>query len=749
MASAQIPILPSTGQNGAPSGTVLLRPQYRVYVKDKWGGSSWTYAPYLVPLQATIASAPSKSVAHFRWRTGRIKHEDQAAFRDYGRLADVRDKFVRIDVLEKGKGASRLFVGRFGEDETDYQGADTGSWTRALQSLTAYGLEDELDRSPIRGSFVTNGGDSPTGLFIDTPLVFNEQFDRRGPTNVGNRSLTKVEVSGQFEDPDVDRVASEYVFAGKKPTDGSSAVAPWTVGDIVRYLLAFHAPVGIPFVLGGQAAVLDDFILPRVSLAGRTVFEALNYLIDRRRGIGWCLRPPGKDGGSVEVHVHSLLDTAIPYFGGADGKTKKTIPANTEQETLELDKLAHLVDEQSVLFDSLATYGKVVVSGARLLVCFTAGIVSSPGGQQFNDPESSLQAGWMPAEETRYRNGAGLTDGADAAKKNDQARADVQRQHVFSHFRLRPDWAWRAGGHNCNPLVDADGRVRVDDSKQAPIRKWGLRVERHLPFPIPTDDSELEPEFEKPFAVLFDDKTKRWVHAHHTGSGPRATITPLDNDFGFKLDFTPNHRLAKGWWSGAKPSAVNPDTAKDCYDWSKMSATIAVRTDERLQVEVEIDKSEALRDRVRHIEIPDAEYHYLVPGTIRSVKGTAPAEDADKSAFFNVSTKDEAVVRDDGDRLRQVAAMAKAWYGTERAAVRLTVKDVWQRYPVGTMIRSASTGTTGGQKIGSTTRVGKSRPVNTVVSQVTYDLVAGTTSYATSFVELDVTPAHSAGPKHT
>src|SRR4051794_26540328 len=101
MAAAQIPQTSpgSRRLGGAPAGAILPRSRFKVWVKRKRSGDAdadWTFAPYLVPVAVTIAAAPSKSSATFRFHAGRIKREDEGAFRDYGRLGDVRDHFVKV-----------------------------------------------------------------------------------------------------------------------------------------------------------------------------------------------------------------------------------------------------------------------------------------------------------------------------------------------------------------------------------------------------------------------------------------------------------------------------------------------------------------------------------------------------------------------------------------------------------------------------------------------------------------------------
>jgi len=706
---------------------MLRRPQYRVSVRRLWT-DPWQAARYLEPLAATSCAAPQKSTAVFRWRVGRIKYEDRNAFQSWP-VRDLKDWFVRIELLPQPAGGSSLnpqsspadlWIGRFADEDLRQDGNEGGTGAspltvaRADQLLTAIGIEHELDRTPIRGAWVTNDGE--TVVQVDTPVVFNEQFDGpSGLSDLGNRSLLELDHPEESE-------RKAFVFAGHKGEDEQgnpqSTATLWSVGDIVRHLLAFHAPPEFAFTLSGQSAALDAIVMPRVDLAGRTVWQALNYLIDRRRGLGWCLRldPDFK----AAVHVYSVLDSAVAFDDA-------TIEANAEQYALRLDELGHLVDETSLQLDTYGRYGKVVVSGERVLSCFTVNLL-----------EETLEIGWTAEEEAKYRD----ADGGEDLAANRVARAVDELAHVYTHYHIPRSFNWMTGDgekgqkRNANPLVGRDGRVTVNDSPQAPVRKWGRRLERHLPIRKKQSKAESEPEYLEPVVLLWDEAHAWWVHAERCDpdvSGS-AYVRMLDTSFGLEVRFAPNHVLAKGLFDqsvpvgGGSPQAAKPSDKQPKYQPAKMICTVAARTDERLEVVAELVTDGPLKDRVLHLEVPDAELHYLVPGTVTGVDAATGA--------LQKSTTQQAVLRDDGERLRRVAALATAWYGRERAAMTLTVRDVWHQYRVGALVLSAS------DRLGT-------RGVNTVVSQVSHDLVAAATTIRTNYSELDVTAGRSAGPRRT
>jgi hypothetical protein len=663
----------------------------RVYAKPKWD-AKWQPAHFLWPIDATIGVAPTVGVAHFEWLVGNVKDADSNLYR-FRPDTPLRDTWVRIEVLPDNSGTrdtyqpSDLWIGRICEDNLDAQGVadtDNGTVQRGRKVVTAYDLAHELDRCPVRNAFVTNDG--AAGFYVDRPLVFNELY--QGPSGlnrVGNRSEQRI------PHPD-DPTRKAYAFAGEK---GHTGV--WTAADIVEYLLAFYGPAGVPVSLAGDVDALNQLVYPRVNLDDYTVLQSLNRLIDRRRGLGWCLRHSTDGAGETRfaVHVYSVLDEPITFD---DAK----VAANAETVRLDLTDAGHLVEAQGLQLDTLGRYSRVVVSGRPVLACFTVSI-----------EDSTLEKGWTSDEAAAYRAGVG-TD----KEKNDQARKVDKFAHVFTHFHVPAGFNWRVndygtGAVNANPVVDEAGRIKPVDTPQAPVRSWGHRFERFLPIVKTQEKPDANPEYLEPFVIL-KDAGGNWIFAHNAPgeAGGGASIRMLDTHFGLEMRFTPNHLVAEGVdWTGAAPTKTDPK-----YKYSTMRATVATRLDSRLRVVVDLDRGDDTDDRVLHLEVNDAELHYLVPGTIT---GVSP------SGVLQFSTVADSIVRDDGPRLRRIAALAKAWYRKERSSLTLTVRDLWLQYRPGMLVLAV-------------TDKARNRPVNTPVSQVTYDLREMTTTLRTNWAELDV-----------
>ena len=179
---------------------------------------------------------------------------------------------------------------------------------------------------------------------------------------------------------------------------------------------------------------------------------------------------------------------------------------------------------------------------------------------------------------------------------------------------------------------------------------------------------------------------------------------------GIHLQASPNHELAKNHFDGAGVAANEPDV-----DYSTLIATVCAQTDTSLAVEVDVSKnasSESARTLI--IDVEDAELSYILRGTVIDIiEGKL------------VKYTGTGILRDDGARLRTIAALAKAWYAQKRTAITLTLKNIISFAPVGTFIVSASSSW-------------HQEPVGTVVSQRTWNFESKTSKVETAFFEMDM-----------
>jgi hypothetical protein len=355
------------------SGTVAPRQRVKVSVKEQWT-DAWTEAPYLEAISATDAVSPTVPQARFRWRSGSIQREGQTQFTDVPAI-DLRDWFVKIDLLgQPSDGSSRgptstalLWTGRFVAQDIELGGEADDRPAPGDQDLTAYGLAYELDRSVISSSVITNDGS--TASYVNVALTFNENYIE-GFSEVGNRSSAAITVTESAP------ARSGYVFADTRNVSDNTPYA-WSLKNIIEYLLKFQGGV-VPNGSGDQTvpmftleadakllSALDKLVFPNVRVEGLSVFQVLNELLDRRRGLGWVVRV-GTDNKPV-VHVFTTIGSSV-VVGDA------LLPANAEASTLTIQGLEHLVRNQQFSLTAGQRYDKIEVTGEPLLACFTVSL---------------------------------------------------------------------------------------------------------------------------------------------------------------------------------------------------------------------------------------------------------------------------------------------------------------------------------------------------------------------------------------
>jgi len=659
--------------------------RFQVRVSDTWA-SGWERADYIEPLTAEdVAGGAAHSKAELLFRYGRaIKREDASSF-DQAEPEDLRGKFVAIDMLpsqgpaigqvgpSSGGKPVNLWVGILTEETFDIHGSE--GEPQGNQRFTAYGLEYLLDRVTIAGAFVA-GDDG--AIEIDWSPVFNERF-RHGVQEIGNRSSAPVEG---------DDDQSAYVFSHDEE--------PWSNLDVAEYLIEWFMPRNGPvFKISGQTDTIEKAV-ERHDFEGWSIKQALDVLIDRRLGVGWEVRANDEDE-TVEIHVFSVLDESV---GFADVQ----IPANAEQVEFDFGD-AQDIEAAVVTEEEHQRYDEILVQGARITSCFTVGV-----GQ--------FKPGWGEAQEAAYKAAAGEEDAA----LNDSQRLTDTFWRVYRVLALTDDWDWKSiDGHRVDVEVDEEGRIVEDSdvSAEPRIYKHGRALLRALPFEKPGGDERSEPEYRPPFVLglLPESPSDKdwWFYLDAPpadGQVAPHSLRMLDREFAFELHSHTNHTLAlDAWKSGDNPAStlVEPQVA-----WEDLIATLNVELDARLQVKVELSEDdESGQGRRLVVRVPDAQLWYVVPKTVSEVSKGALLKHAG------------GAVRDDSERLRRIAALAKAWFSRDRAAVTLVLKSrIHLGLKVGQLVTDASSGT-------------QRRRIGTVITRRHFDFRERKTTIQTSWTQLD------------
>lgn len=709
------------------ASAIAERRSFRVLIRASWA-TVWVEAPYLEPLRATDAAAPSTPRAEFLFRYGRIKREDGTAIASESPL-DLKDKFVKIELLppEGPEGLdvapTPLWYGQFVEQTFDEQAPHSDGTRQGDQKVVALGLAHLLDRTAVVGSYIEHDPSDTEPTAIDRALVFNQRHrDGLAGEITGNRS------AGQYSGPWTGYDALGYVFA--------AATNTWSNLDIVDYLLAFYPPGNaitgaIQFTSAGQTSNLAQIVTPSVNPDNATVGQLLDKLIDRRRGMGWTVRvgdypgDPLSGGEPIEVHTFSVFEDYV-------GIGSTTMGPNQEQVMIDLSAGGGGgsggggpgVGEAVVRLDTSSRYDRIVVRGAKVKSCFTViyGVETAP---------TQIEKGWNTTEETAYK----AASPATTPKDKDIERATDKYAHVYTTFRVPNGWEFASGylGQNANPLIQDDGTV--DASQQSPIRRWGHTFLKHLPFKS-EQAIGTENEYRPPFAIVKDptSTTTKYVMVDRLDQIRglhSASLHMSEHQWGFFLKAPHNHMLAKGTYD----QATYPTQHKPEVDYRTLAATVCMELDADLRVVAQVlpSSTTAPPGRVLEIAVPDAEMWYVPAFTVQDVKDGAEQFVQIPPVPAGQVQPNYVLLRDDSPRLRAIAAVAKAWYSTTRYAVQVRLDGITPAYPVGCYVKAVVSAT------------GTSQDVGAVVTTRTYDFHAQTTTIETGFMELDFAASTSGG----
>ena len=151
-------------------------------------------------------------------------------------------------------------------------------------------------------------------------------------------------------------------------------------------------------------------------------------------------------------------------------------------------------------------------------------------------------------------------------------------------------------------------------------------------------------------------------------------------------------------------------------DYRHIHLTAAFRIDKRIKAYAK-RKGVSTPKHKKVIYVPDAEAWIVHPQTVVDIVGGKPVQyDADAPM----------VVRDDTERVTEIAAYAMAWYGKPRQSVNVEIRRVEPFVKLGAMLRAVI-------QSGTTTQA------NTIVSSIEYDFLApgGLTRIRTHLTEFD------------
>lgn len=672
--------------------------QYRVEFKSSWNGN-WTTVPYLTPLHFERRDGSGIGQARFLYHWGQVKREDQTQYQTYAPI-DLLNGYVRIWTTYAGQEKLR-WLGIIIDEQATHLSLPTLTDTSiGDQQFTAFEMTYLLDRIIIDKAFVRYPSDGlAEPVAVDSTPSFN-LADRFGGQLLGNRSAQTYN--------------NVYYFDLETTTDISDL---WEGEAVLTYLIS-NISLGEfanNIYRSGEVSYLST-IYRQWNLGGKSMLAAINEIISRDLGFCWCLDFDDSDRFYLKVRGMPKEEISIGIAA---------IPQNYEQVPLivpSVHPFNHILGDLTVRISTARNYSEIEVRGAPVQVTATYGL----------GPDKDLYPAWNTAAETAYKD----PGGADI-EENDQIRSTDRFEGVWTTFTLPKNWRGNARDMNSTfsqdilPTVNpVDGSVTLG-AFAGNFWIGEKQFERENPFyvgvdyyagsggvPGWTEDSALEYQ---PLVAFYRDqtdgdlhqKTDRYIHLDRIKESlPDVTqsvgVRPLDKQPGVDFSVTPRHLLALSYWDGD-----NSDTKPE-FKYGDIYVTASMKFDERIKIR----RSTGLPGTRLTIDIPEAEVWVIAPGTMVDVNNDG----------YPVLYSGDSQVRDDRPMMEGILAGALAWYGTVRRAVSIPIYRVDNFVNMLAMVTEV------------TDYYYFTIPINSVVTAIKTDIVGGTTTIETNWMQEDYSP---------
>lgn len=656
--------------------TATVDPNIRAHVCQRASWSDdWTYAPYVEALRATRATAPDLHEANFRFRFGRIKRAGSSAYAVEG-PEDLLDRYVQVRLIPAASPSSSrpststpeqaVWTGIVTEEGMTPHGSDAGV-AQGDQQFRAWGLGHLLDQYAIRDARAMIDG-TQQQLATAPPINGRSGW---GPGVGGNMSAS---------------TGSD----GVRIYSASSGYTPWTARKYIEYLLQYHQPADLTFQLDAPDELLD-YALPLYEVEGRTPWQVLEHILPRQRGIVWQVRVDGQD---VRLVVDSVFGQAVSAGGSQ-------IPANRRTTQVDFTDDPR-IQQPEIRENNAARYDQVIVRGEPIVSCFS--VTMSAG---------TLERMWSDTDESEY---------ASATRAGRQE--DIHRL-TYRGYRVPEGWSWESGGHTAAPAATESGGVDTDTTRRQFSSAKSLL--RWIPIPE-AGETAITGATRKPFVWGEKDGSKVRLDAGEPdGDLPSIGLQMRDQRLELEIEASPNHLLAKNHLDANSLTGDQEVRQAPLVDYDTIGLTAAVRLDQRLQYHAQIRETSAANPRTVTIDVPGAEYWYVTPATVAEISDGA--EETWEDYVFDhgdLSWIENSAVRDDSDRLAQVAALAKIWYGQARRPVSFTLERLSGRDWLGYYVDAA---------FADAWEIGD---VGTCVTQCRWDFEEQTTHWETAYHQLDL-----------
>lgn len=671
--------------------------QQRVSIRQKWS-DDWELVPEVHCTSALFATSPSISEAsiYYRYGVGRLPIDqglNQKERFELPRLGYVRIEFeaynpagdIEVGVWYGVVGSlvERAEGGRIHwSDDPNVAPAPVPS---GYQQFQCAGMDWLLESHYIMSAVVNNLGSNAT---VDAAPAF-----------------------GNNKDP------GKNVFARK--TKHSDEATPWSTRDVVKYLVEHLTPRDHNNIAQVQWEVENEQLLPdwdEVSMAqtGYTVGSLLKRLISRQRGLGYFIDVrDNKAKLIVFTFTHQDIDLG-------NGRTLLKNPISDLNITLSADRTG----QSTFVYDSFSRYDRVIAIGERATMTFTAAPV------QVSEATADIRA--------QLDESIADIDPGDTEARSDHIARFSANPNVVRHSTL---YRLDVGTKTNSPAAGSDGFIREHTFLQD---KFILPRTRLLvgedyggdnrPDPKVPPNPDLEHQYMRPQMWGDDPDNDNTIHMTHGAASPGRDAKRSNADL----------RASNDSWMSVEISY--PEAIYSWVDGNKYGGELrALLGDRNLPVPanceitatIELDHfCEGVADNNPNVDIAREKFIFIGGGRYRLdflAKDTIVGVDPGTGEAIT-HNKDE-LIRDDREAIKDIAALAFSWYGTERLAVRFGTNWINSSVVLGAMILNIVDGDTEYAVNSPVTHLAIESPVSELKAAVPK------ISYRTSYGELDVIAA--------
>lgn len=633
---------------------------HRVYLRTSWA-DAWVEVEHLHCTQARWAMGPSMPTATLRWRYGVGMRQLEETFGDVDLQSGKLRAFVKIEFAVGALLADiNTWYGVIDAEGHKIFGTKFSAnpaVSRGIQQFSAFGLEHLLAIHRIDSSVWEN--DIFASREIDRPLQFNSLVNN---DVIGNRGHA---LNG-----------ASFLFDGRVyNVNDTETRFTWSTREIIAYLLTHQTPknsfplVTIPFALEDLDNILPRNDAPVVAQIGKSTLDIIASLTTRHRGIGYYF---GVDGQTIKLYPVSFASANLILPNG------DVLPENTRQRRFVFDESANVsVHYQEASIDAV---DQAIARGARQRTCFSISM-----------EDETFVPGWSTALQDEYN--AGASDDADypadaeiaaRQRRNALARSQEHLEDVYSRFTLPHDWDYTAGDgvggikrhvfyddanfeHNPYPpeirILGTLPLLSNHDYEGTNIENGMVTHNTPGPWhelpplviaPLPEDDA-----FYAQLDQIGLSKPQEDPQGSDTDRTWSAHVRAITNDRALRIRVSGHEQHVIALQSFDPVDSSDVEIHK--WDYNEFICTIAVEDDTYCQVKWPLDLP--VRDDIRKLLIDagdDYKLDYVVPTTIVGV--------ATDGTFIRSTG---GLVRDDRNKLENVARLAFEWYSTSRQTVEV------------------------------------------------------------------------------